>query len=84
MILYAFAGSGGRVVGPSDVDVRYGCGDANPVNVGDHRTRETAGFKIYSEPTAAWWAQRPLWLLVPGVLLTPLVAAFTRVETRPR
>ena len=27
---------------------------------------ETAGLPIYPEPTAAWWAQRPLWLLVPG------------------
>lgn len=43
---------------------------------------EGAGLPIYPEPTAAWWAQRPLWLLVPGVLLAALVALFARAETR--
>ena len=42
---------------------------------------ETAGLPIYPEPTAAWWAQRPLWLLVPGVLLAALIAVFARAET---
>ena len=45
---------------------------------------ETAGLPIYPEPTAAWWAQRPLWLLVPGVLLAALVAVFARAETHHR
>ena len=45
---------------------------------------ETAGLPIYPEPTAAWWAQRPLWLLVPGVLLAVLVALFARAETHHR
>jgi hypothetical protein len=45
---------------------------------------ETAGLPIYPEPTAAWWAQRPLWLLVPGVLLAAPVAVFARAETHHR
>ena len=45
---------------------------------------ETAGLPIYPEPTAAWWAQRPLWLLIPGVLLAALVALFARAETHRR
>jgi len=43
---------------------------------------EVTGLPIHPEPTAAWWAQRPLWLLVPGVLLAALVALFARAETR--
>jgi hypothetical protein len=31
----------------------------------------------------AWWALRPLWLLVPAAVLVPLVATFARFE-RPR
>jgi surface polysaccharide O-acyltransferase-like enzyme len=45
---------------------------------------ETAGLPIYPEASAAWWAQRPLWLLVPSVLLTALVALFARAETHHR
>jgi peptidoglycan/LPS O-acetylase OafA/YrhL len=41
-----------------------------------------AGLPIYAEPTVAWWAQRPLWLLVPGVVLAALVALFARAEIR--
>ncbi len=45
---------------------------------------EAAGLPIHPEPTAAWWAQRPLWLLVPGILLAALVALFARAETHHR
>ena len=45
---------------------------------------ETAGLPIYPEPTAEWWAQRPLWLLIPGVLLAALVGLFARAETHRR
>lgn len=45
---------------------------------------EAAGLPIYPEPTVAWWAQRPLWLLIPGVLLAALVALFARAETHRR
>jgi surface polysaccharide O-acyltransferase-like enzyme len=41
-----------------------------------------AGLPIHAEPTAAWWAQRPLWLVVPGVVLAALVALFARAEIR--
>ena len=44
---------------------------------------EVAGLRLYHAPTAAWWAQRPLWLPVPGILLAMLVAVFARVETAP-
>jgi Acyltransferase family len=30
--------------------------------------------------TPAWWALRPLWLLVPAAILAPLVALFARFE----
>ncbi|HEX2575069.1 MAG TPA: acyltransferase [Aquihabitans sp.] len=42
-----------------------------------------AGGTLRSEADAAWWAQRPLWLLGPGLVLAGLVAAFGRLE-RPR
>jgi peptidoglycan/LPS O-acetylase OafA/YrhL len=43
---------------------------------------EAAGLPIYSAPTVEWWVQRPLWLLIPGILLALLVAVFARAETR--
>ena len=33
-----------------------------------------------SPGTPAWWALRPLWLLVPAAMLAPLVALFARFE----
>jgi hypothetical protein len=33
--------------------------------------------------TASWWVQRPLWIIVPGIVLAGLVAIFGRFE-RPR
>ena len=38
------------------------------------------GFTLATEPTAAWWAQRPLWLVAPGLVLALLVWLFARVE----
>lgn len=35
------------------------------------------------EPTRSWWLTRPLWVVLPGVALAPLVVAFWRFE-RPR
>jgi hypothetical protein len=43
---------------------------------------QAAGLPILAAPTPAWWAQRPIWLLVPGILLVPLVAVFARAEIR--
>lgn len=45
---------------------------------------EALGFELLAEPTAAWWLQRPLWLVAPGVLLVGLVALFGRFELRLR
>lgn len=39
-----------------------------------------AGIELTPEPTARWWAQRPLWLLGPLPVLAALVAAFSRFE----
>jgi hypothetical protein len=35
------------------------------------------------QSSAAWWIQRPVWLLVPAVVLAALIAVFGRFE-RPR
>jgi fucose 4-O-acetylase-like acetyltransferase len=40
------------------------------------------GFGQETEPTARWWFERPLWLVVPGVILAGLVAVFGRFETQ--
>lgn len=45
---------------------------------------EALGFELSAEPTAAWWLQRPLWVLGPGVLLVGLVAVFARFELGSR
>jgi hypothetical protein len=42
------------------------------------------GYAPPAEPTAAWWLQRPLWLVGPGVVLALLLAIFARVELGPR
>jgi surface polysaccharide O-acyltransferase-like enzyme len=38
------------------------------------------GLHPLSEPTTAWWLQRPLWLAGPGVVLAGFVALFGRIE----
>ena len=45
---------------------------------------QLAGGDLLRDPTPAWWAQRPLWLLLPGVLLAGLVAIFARFELPTR
>lgn len=42
------------------------------------------GVRPLSQPTAAWWWQRPFWLLAPGVVLVVLVAVFGRLEAAGR
>ncbi|NYE02416.1 peptidoglycan/LPS O-acetylase OafA/YrhL [Kineosphaera limosa] len=44
---------------------------------------EALGGVLIDAPTAAWWAQRPLWLLAPAAVLAAFVALVGRVE-RPR
>jgi hypothetical protein len=41
---------------------------------------ERAGLEPLPGRTAAWWLQRPLWLVVPGIVLAVLVAVFARFE----
>jgi hypothetical protein len=38
------------------------------------------GWDLLSEPSVMWWIQRPLWLIVPGVVLLVFVAVFGRFE----
>lgn len=38
------------------------------------------GGSLMGEATGSWWMQRPLWLILPGVLLALLVAVFSRIE----
>jgi hypothetical protein len=40
------------------------------------------GFGRQHEPTLRWWAERPLWIVVPGVFLLGLIAGFGRFEIR--
>jgi hypothetical protein len=40
--------------------------------------------RLPTGPSAAWWAQRPLWVLGPAVVLAALVAVFGRFEVTGR
>jgi hypothetical protein len=40
------------------------------------------GFGQQGDTTAAWWLERPLWVIVPAIFLTGLVATFGRFERR--
>jgi hypothetical protein len=41
---------------------------------------EAAGFTLADEPTAGWWATRPLWVVGPAIPLAVLVLVFARFE----
>ncbi|MFC7102282.1 acyltransferase family protein [Nonomuraea rubra] len=45
---------------------------------------EGLGGTLPAEPTAAWWAQRWLWLVAPSVVMVVLVVLFIRVELAAR
>jgi hypothetical protein len=34
---------------------------------------ERAGFTLSSEPTAAWWLTRPVWIIGPGLVLAVIL-----------
>ena len=42
------------------------------------------GFGTQQDSTARWWIERPLWFVVPGLILLGLVAIFGRFERGPR
>lgn len=42
------------------------------------------GLDLLDEATAAWWTQRPIWLLGPAIVLAGLVALFARFELPDR
>jgi hypothetical protein len=43
-----------------------------------------AGIELLTEPTAAWWLQRPLWVVFPAAVLLIFVAIFGRFEMSPQ
>ncbi|MGH9285932.1 MAG: hypothetical protein ACRD0M_09725, partial [Acidimicrobiales bacterium] len=43
-----------------------------------------AGFGTQPEPTLRWWAERVVWLVVPGAILAALVGVFGRFESHGR
>jgi hypothetical protein len=44
---------------------------------------EALGGELGNEATTEWWLQRPLWLVLPGLALAPMVRTF-RTWERPR
>jgi peptidoglycan/LPS O-acetylase OafA/YrhL len=38
------------------------------------------GIDLRTEPTAAWWSERPFWVVAPAIVLVVLVAIFGRFE----
>lgn len=42
------------------------------------------GFGHEQDSTARWWLERPVWILVPGVILAAIVALLGRFERPPR
>ena len=44
---------------------------------------EALGGELGNEATARWWLQRPVWLVLPGLVLIPMVRTF-RTWERPR
>ena len=38
------------------------------------------GYELGTQADAGWWWQRPLWLVLPGLVLAVLVATFARFE----
>jgi hypothetical protein len=42
------------------------------------------GFGREQDSTLRWWLERPLWEVVPGIVLLALLAIFGRFERPPR
>lgn len=45
---------------------------------------QLAGGSLLTEATGTWWWQRPLWLVLPGIVLAGLLGAFARFEIPAR
>ncbi len=45
---------------------------------------QLVGGTLLEQPTAGWWLQRPLWVLLPGVFLAGLIGLFARFELGKR
>jgi hypothetical protein len=45
---------------------------------------QAAGFTLATDPTAAWWLTRPVWIAGPAVVLALLLAVFARFELPTR
>ncbi|ETA01322.1 hypothetical protein CcI6DRAFT_03189 [Frankia sp. CcI6] len=43
-------------------------------------TMRAVGLPMPDEPTATWWAGRPLWVILPALFLAPLIVLFAPVE----
>jgi hypothetical protein len=41
-----------------------------------------AGIEVPERASAAWWLQRPLWVLLPASCILPFVGVFRRFEGR--
>lgn len=44
---------------------------------------ELAGFSPQSRPTVAWWLERPVWVVGPGLALAGLLLTASRLRSRP-
>jgi surface polysaccharide O-acyltransferase-like enzyme len=42
------------------------------------------GLDLIGTPTVGWWLQRPIWLVVPAVVLVPIARLFWPIENRGR
>ena len=42
------------------------------------------GGTLLAQATPTWWAERPIWLLLPGLFLAALVSIFARIEAAGR
>ena len=43
-----------------------------------------AGIEVPERASAAWWLQRPVWVLLPALCILPFVGVFRRFERRPQ
>jgi fucose 4-O-acetylase-like acetyltransferase len=44
------------------------------------KAMNTFGLDMLTRPTTAWWLQRPVWFVLPGLVLAGFVTAFSGIE----